>query len=374
MDKNNFGPRIGFNWSTADARTQRPRRLRHLLRPHHAGDQSLERGLDGRALPIEVRAGNVFFLDPNGQFPPFAPNISNPFTGFVLPGAGAGGINIIDNTMQNPRCSSSTSASSTAVGGWLCCASTASTTHGTHFIIGRTIGSVFNPVVGGPDRVVNLESSVRHASTTRCCVSSERASRGTSACARRTRWPRRSTTPTTTRSRSATGRSTPNDLQQEYGPTPNDQRHRFTLAGVVGRAGRLQLLGDLDAGVGRADGHPAARRARRIPTCSATPAAASSTSPAELNAYLLSSTRAAASPACRCRSSASDAKFNDSFNSSTFASRGRSASGTARRSSRCSRSSTSSTSRTSSARRTELLGLRQRAGRATAATRRRPAS
>ena len=31
---------------------------------------------------------------------------------------------------------------------------------GTHFIIGRTIGEVFNPVVGGPDRVVNLESSV----------------------------------------------------------------------------------------------------------------------------------------------------------------------------------------------------------------------
>ena len=32
---------------------------------------------------------------------------------------------------------------------------------GTHFIIGRTIGVVNNPVVGGPDRVVNLESSVK---------------------------------------------------------------------------------------------------------------------------------------------------------------------------------------------------------------------
>src|SRR5262249_58410837 len=31
---------------------------------------------------------------------------------------------------------------------------------GTHFIIGRTVGTVFNPVVGGPDRIVNLESSV----------------------------------------------------------------------------------------------------------------------------------------------------------------------------------------------------------------------
>ena len=32
---------------------------------------------------------------------------------------------------------------------------------GTHYIIGRTIGVVNNPVVGGPDRVVNLESSVK---------------------------------------------------------------------------------------------------------------------------------------------------------------------------------------------------------------------
>jgi hypothetical protein len=65
---------------------------------------SLERGLDGRTLPIEVRAGNVFFLPENGPpiLPPFAPSLSDPFTGFILPGAGAGGINIIDNGMQNP--------------------------------------------------------------------------------------------------------------------------------------------------------------------------------------------------------------------------------------------------------------------------------
>ncbi len=64
--------------------------------------------MDAR-LPIEVKAGNVFFIPPQflfdpvyGQFPPGAPTLANPFTGFILPGAGAGGINIIDNTMQNP--------------------------------------------------------------------------------------------------------------------------------------------------------------------------------------------------------------------------------------------------------------------------------
>ena len=31
---------------------------------------------------------------------------------------------------------------------------------GTHFILGVPIGTVYNPVVGGPDTVKNLESSV----------------------------------------------------------------------------------------------------------------------------------------------------------------------------------------------------------------------
>ena len=35
------------------------------------------------------------------------------------------------------------------------------TNEGRRFIIGRTVGTVFNPVVGGPDRVVNLESSAK---------------------------------------------------------------------------------------------------------------------------------------------------------------------------------------------------------------------
>src|SRR6185503_7076020 len=99
-DANNFGPRVGFAWTSPGQRVQ-----------IHGGygiyyDRvtleiiSLERGLDGRALPIEVRAGNALFLDPaTGSVPPFAPTFANPFTGFILPGAGASGINIIDNRL-----------------------------------------------------------------------------------------------------------------------------------------------------------------------------------------------------------------------------------------------------------------------------------
>ena len=73
-DRNNFGPRIGFNWAPGDGRTSVHGGYGIYYDRITLEIQSLERGLDGRALPIEVRAGNVFFLDPTtGHFPPFAP-------------------------------------------------------------------------------------------------------------------------------------------------------------------------------------------------------------------------------------------------------------------------------------------------------------
>ncbi len=111
-DRNNFAPRVGFNWSTEGGDTSVHGGYGIYYDRVTLEIQTLERGLDGRALPVEVRAGNVFFFPPPpdpclfdpvcGRFPPPAPTLANPFTGFVLPGAGAGGINIIDNGLQNP--------------------------------------------------------------------------------------------------------------------------------------------------------------------------------------------------------------------------------------------------------------------------------
>ncbi len=108
-DGNNFGPRIGFNWAPASGKTSVHGGYGIYYDRVTLELESLERGLDGRALPIEVRAGNVFFLDPaTGQFPPFAPSYSNPFTGFILPGAGASG-----STSSTTRCRIHRSSSST---------------------------------------------------------------------------------------------------------------------------------------------------------------------------------------------------------------------------------------------------------------------
>jgi outer membrane receptor protein involved in Fe transport len=237
-DKNNFGPRFGFNYAMADRNLSIHGGYGVYYDRITLEIQTLERGLDGRALPIDVRAGNVFFIPPqslfdpvNGTFPPGAPTLANPFSGFILPGAGAGGINIIDNTMQNPMVQQFNLGIQQQF--WTDYVVRADYIHnfGTHFIIGRTIGQVFNPVVGGPDLVKNLESTVKTKYDGLLLSVEKRLSN---------RWQFRAAY---TLSKSfnyanddqipfSNGPINPSNLQLEYGPTPNDQRHRFTFAGV----------------------------------------------------------------------------------------------------------------------------------------------
>ena len=245
-DKNNFGPRFGFNYSTKDGGTSIHGGYGIYYDRVTLEIQSLERGLDGRALPIEVRAGNVFFIPPpflfdpvNGTFPPGAPTLANPFTGFILPGAGASGINIIDNTLQNPMVQQMNFGVQRDFGNYVLRADYLHN-FGAHFIIGRTIGTVFNPVVVGPDAVVNLESSVK-TKYDGLLLSLEK--RFTSRSQFRAAY---------TLSKAfnyanddqipfSNGPLNPNNLQLEYGPTPNDQRHRFSFAGVFELPARFHL-------------------------------------------------------------------------------------------------------------------------------------
>src|SRR4029079_13662714 len=69
--------------------------------------------------------------------------------------------NIIDNDMQNPMVQQTNIGIQRELGENMVVRADYLHNFGTHFIIGRTIGQVFNPVVGGPDLVKNLESSVK---------------------------------------------------------------------------------------------------------------------------------------------------------------------------------------------------------------------
>ena len=239
-DANNLGPRIGFNWAPEGGRLSVHGGWGLYYDRITLEIESLERGLDGRALPIEVKAGNVFFLDPNsGQFPPFAPSIGNPFTGFILTGAGASGINVIDNRMQNPSVQQWNLGIEHALPHGVVLRVDGVHDVGQHFIIGRTIGEVFNPVVGGPDRVVNLESSVgtRYDAL---LVSAERRStqfgfRASYTFAKAFNYANDDQIPF------ANGPIDNNDLRREYGPTPNDQRHRVTVAAWAQAPGGVRI-------------------------------------------------------------------------------------------------------------------------------------
>lgn len=238
-DKNNFGPRVGFNYSAKDGRTSIHGGYGIYYDRVTLEIQTLERGLDGRALPIEVRAGNVFFIPPPclfdptcGQFPPPAPTLANPFAGFPLPGAGAGGINIIDNDLQNPMVQQTNVGIQRQLGRDYVLRADYLRNFGTDFIIGRIIGTVpLNPVVGGPDLVKNLESSVKTKYDGLLLSLEKRFShrhqlRASYTFSKSLNYANDDQIPF------SNGPIDSQDLQREYGPTPNDQRHRFTFAGV----------------------------------------------------------------------------------------------------------------------------------------------
>ena len=319
-DRNNFAPRVGFNWASADSQTSVHGGYGIYYDRVTLEVQSLERGLDGRALPIEVRAGNVFFIAPEclfdpacGRFPPPAPTLANPFAGFLLPGAGAGGINIIDNGLQNPSVQQFNLGFQRQLGDSFGLRADYLHNFGTHFIIGRTIGQVFNPVVGGPDFVKNIESSVKTKYDGLLVSFDGRHSRfsfrASYTLSKSFNYANDDQIPF------SNGPVDPTNLQLEYGPAPNDQRQRFAFAGVFDAPYGLRLapLWTVASGVPMdillPDG------SARVPGLQRNAGGRLFRTGAELNAYLARLNAATADPARRLPLVSDDARFSDSFNS-----------------------------------------------------------
>jgi outer membrane receptor protein involved in Fe transport len=321
-DRNNFAPRVGFNWATRDGNTSVHGGYGVYYDRVTLELQSLERGLDGRALPIEVRAGNVFFIpeqclfDPTcGTFPPPAPTLADPFTGFLLPGAGAAGINVIANDLQNPMVQQTNVGLEREFAGDFVVRADYLHNFGTHFIIGRTIGRVFNPVVGGPDLVKNLESSVKTKYDALLLSVERRWARGFQfraayTLAKAFDYANDDQIPF------SNGPLNPNNLQLEYGPAPNDQRHRFTFAGVFDAPWGLRFapIWTLASGVPVDILLPDA--SARLPGLQRNAGGRLFKTGAALNAYLRQLNNAGGVPGVgRLPLVGDDARFNDSFNS-----------------------------------------------------------
>jgi hypothetical protein len=314
-DRNNFGPRVGLSWTSTDGGLQ----LHGGYGMYHdrvtLEIMSLERGLDGRALPVEVRAGNVFFLDEQtGSVPPFAPTFANPFTGFILPGAGASGINIIDNTLENPVVQQWNVGAKVELPQRSVLELDYVHNRGTHFIIGRTIGTVFNPVVGGPDRVVNLESSVGTRYDGLLASLEKRWGRAEQVrlsytLARARNYANDDQIPF------GPGPLDPNDLEREYGATPNEQRHRLALSGSFLLPGQVRLspIWTIASGVPMDILMPDA--STRVPTLERNAGGRRFQEAGELNAYLAGLNAQGGVDGVLLPLVGDDARFNDSFQS-----------------------------------------------------------
>ena len=322
-DTNNLAPRVGFNWAAKDGKTSVHGGYGIYYDRVTLEIMSLERGLDGRALAIEVRAGNALtdptgapiFIDPaTGRFQPFAPTFGNPFTGFILPGAGASGINIIDNNLQNPTVQQFNFGIQRELARDFVARADYLHNFGTHFIIGRTVGSVFNPVVGGPDRVVNLESSVKTKYDGLLLSLEKRFAnryqfRASYTLSKAFNYANDDQIPF------SNGPVDPNDLQLEYGPTPHDRRHYLTFSGAVELPYGIQLapIVTLASGVPMDILLPDA--SSRVPVWQRNAGGRQFKSGAELNRSLQSLNAAGGVGGRPLPLVRNDARFNDDFSS-----------------------------------------------------------
>ncbi len=233
---NNWGPRVGFNWASKSAQFSVHGGYGIYYDRVTLEIDSLERGLDGRALPINVTLGSANFLDNNGNFiPGLTPTYPNStFNGPIIPGAGgaAEGINLIDNNMRNPMVQQfNLGVEYSFAKDWVL---KVDGIHdlGTHFIIGVPLGSVFNPASGGPETVTDLQSSVNTHYDALWLTLDHRFAQhfqlhSAYTFSKALNYANYDQIPF------GYPPVDPTNLHREYGPAPNDQRHRLVVQGTA---------------------------------------------------------------------------------------------------------------------------------------------
>jgi hypothetical protein len=237
-DRNNFGPRVGFNWDPwSDGKTSVHGGYGIYYDRIVLEVPLLERLLDGRALGIEVRDGSQ--VDASGKFVSGTPTLASPFTGALIPGQGIG-INILDNKLSTPYVQQFNLGFQREIMPDLTVSVDGIHSFGSKFIIGRTIGSVFNPFIGGNDDVVNIESSVKTwydglLVNVQKRYSAHYAFNASYTLAKSFNYSNDDQIPF------QVPPLNPNNLRLDKGPPPNEERHRFTFAGVIDAPWGIQL-------------------------------------------------------------------------------------------------------------------------------------
>jgi hypothetical protein len=185
---------------------------------------------------------------------------------------------------------------------------------GTHFILGVPVGQVYNPVVGGPDVVKELQSSVNTHYDALFLTVDHNFSHGFAlhsayTLSKSLNYANDDQIPF------AQGPIDPLDLHREYGPTPNDQRHRFVTAATVNLPWKLQfspiwtIASAVPMDILLPDG------SMRIPQIQRNAGGREFHSAAELNAFITNLNAAGGVNGKPLPLVSNNAKFGDTFNS-----------------------------------------------------------
>jgi hypothetical protein len=323
-DYDNWSPRAGFNFAATPQLS------------FHGGYgiyydritleiMSLEKGFDGRALALNVTSGNVNYLNPNGTFAPGAPEVlASPFSGFLFAGAGSTGIDVINNRLRNPMVQQFNFGIEKQIGEGLVVKVDGVHNLGTRFIIGRPVGSIpFNPVTGGPDEVTDLESAVNTKYDGLWVTVRQRFRKygefdAAYTLAKAFNYANDDQIPF------EYSPIDPNNLQREYGPPPNDQRHRLVMSGVANLPYKFRFapIWTIASGVPMdillPDG------SERVPTIQRNAGGREFRTARELNAFIAKTNAAGGVYEASSDSFVilpqvdNSARFNDSFNSLDF--------------------------------------------------------
>lgn len=159
-DKNNFAPRIGFNWDIfGNNKTSIHGGYGIYYDRLLSSTNDLEKRFNGKDFIVDFRTGSQF--DPNtGGFVPGTPTLANPFSGDILP-IGIVGIIVIDKNLQNPTIQQFNFGIKQELFKDYVVSVDGVHSFGTNLLISRPIGVVFNPLIQGPQVVNNLESSAK---------------------------------------------------------------------------------------------------------------------------------------------------------------------------------------------------------------------
>ena len=328
---NNWSPRAGFNYSF------NPKLSLHggygiYYDRITLEIMSLEKGFDGRALALNVTAGNAVtnpdgtpvYLNPNGSFKPGAPEVlSSPFSGFLFAGAGSTGIDIINNRLRNPMVQQTNLGVETEIGQNLTLKIDGVHNFGTRFIIGRPVGSVYNPVTGGPDEVTDLESAVGTKYDALWVSVRRRFSKygefdAAYTLAKTFNYANDDQIPF------EYSPIDPNNLQLEYGPPPNDQRHRLVMSGVANLPYKFQFSPVWTIATGVPMDILLPDGSERVPTIQRNAGGREFHNARELNAFIAATNAAGGVYEASANSYvilpqvSNTARFNDSFNALDF--------------------------------------------------------